>query len=61
MAKSVEYNGIITRLSDEAAALLVKRGGRYVPKAAYRKYRQQEREEFAVQALRDAIRHRRKA
>ncbi len=57
MAKCVAINGRIQRISDEAAALLVRRGGAvFVSKKAWKIQRQAEREDFAAQTLLAVIR-----
>lgn len=57
MAKCININGEVRRVSDQVAALLVRRGqARYAPKSAWRAYRQAEREDFALETLQKLIR-----
>lgn len=51
MAKCVLYQGAIHRVSNEAAALLVSKGGQYVSKAEYRRQQWAEREQYAADLL----------
>lgn len=57
MAKCININGEVRRVSDQVAALLVRRGqARYASKQAWRAYRQVAREQYALETMMQAIR-----